>query len=71
MMQLMYVMFINNNRTSFHLWWKGNLIKHQKVSKYYENDCLWNFISLFMSLLSALIVKNRYVLIGIYFIFLK
>ena len=24
---------------SFHLWWKENLIKHQKVSRYYENDC--------------------------------
>ena len=21
------------------MWWKENLIKHQKVSKYYENDC--------------------------------
>ena len=30
--------FISNNRALFHLWWKENLIKHQKVSKYYEND---------------------------------
>ena len=28
----------SNNRASFHLWGKGNLVKHQKVSKYYEND---------------------------------
>ena len=26
-------MFISNNRTSFHLWRKGNLVKDQKVSK--------------------------------------
>ena len=32
-------MFISNNRASFHLWWKENLVKHQRVSKYYENDC--------------------------------
>ena len=29
----------------FHLWWKENLEKHQKVSKY-ENDYLQNFILL-------------------------
>ena len=32
-------MFISNNSTSFHLWCKENFVKHQKVSKYYENDC--------------------------------
>ena len=32
-------MFISNNRLSFHLWRKENLVKHQKFSKYYENDC--------------------------------
>ena len=21
------------------MWWKENLVKHQKVSKYYETDC--------------------------------
>ena len=31
-------MFISNNRASFHLQWKKNLVKRQKVSKYYEND---------------------------------
>ena len=34
-------MFISNNPTSFHLSRKGNLVKHQKVSKYFENDCRW------------------------------
>ena len=37
--QLVYTMFISNNRTSFHLWWKENLVKHRKVSKYHETDC--------------------------------
>ena len=39
MRELIYTMFINNNLASFHLWWKENLVKHQRVSKYYENDC--------------------------------
>ena len=25
--------------TSFHLWWKENLVKHRKFAKYYETDC--------------------------------
>ena len=36
MRQLVYTMFISNNRASSHLLWKENLVKHQKVSKYYE-----------------------------------
>ena len=31
-----YAMFINNNHALFHLQWKENLVKHQKVLKYYE-----------------------------------
>ena len=27
MRQLVYTMFISNNRASFHLWWKENLVK--------------------------------------------
>ena len=34
-----YTMFISSNHASFHLWWKKNLLKHQKVSKYYESGC--------------------------------
>ena len=34
--QLAYTMFITNNRALFQLGWKENLVKHQKVSKYYE-----------------------------------
>ena len=37
--QLVYTMLISNNRASFHLWWKENFVKHQKVSKYHGNDC--------------------------------
>ena len=32
-------MFITNNEDSFHLWRKKNLVKHQKASKYYGQDC--------------------------------
>ena len=32
-------MFISNNRASSHLWGKKILLKHQKVSKYYESGC--------------------------------
>ena len=32
-------MFISNNRASFHLRWKKNLVKHEKFLKPYENDC--------------------------------
>ena len=37
--QLWYSIFITNNHGSFHLWWKENLVKYQKVSKYYVHDC--------------------------------
>ena len=39
--------FISNKKcASFHLLWKENSVKEQKVSKYYENDCgSWAFIS--------------------------
>ena len=31
--------FITNNHTSFHLWWKENLLGLKKISEYYEHDC--------------------------------
>ena len=67
----MYTMFMSNNRALFRLWGKENLVKHQKVSKYYENDCLQNSFLLFMSLLTAKFVKNNHILAKIYFTFLK
>ena len=30
--------FITNNKASLRLWWKKNLVKHQQVTKYHEND---------------------------------
>ena len=39
MRQLVYTVFITNNNNSLHLRWKENFIRHQKVSKYYGQDC--------------------------------
>ena len=56
------------SNSSGNLWWKENLLNHQKVTKYYEHDCLQDFLLLFMSLLTAF---DSYILAGIIFIFLK
>ena len=48
-----------------------HLVKHQKVPQYYFHDCLKNFILLFMSLLTAPVVKNSYIYAIIYLIFIK
>ena len=69
--QLAYTMFITNIHASFQLWWKENLVKLQKVSKYYDHDCLQNFIWLLRSWLTAPIVKSSHILVRVYFIFLK
>ena len=61
MRQLVYTMFITNNRDSFHLCWKENLVNDQKASKYYENNCLQNFLLLFMFLLTAPVIKNSHI----------
>ena len=55
----------------FYLWWKDNLVKRQKVSKYYEIDCHENFLLLFMFLLTVPIAKNCYIWVEMHFIFLK
>ena len=64
-------MYVTNNHASLHLWFKKNLAKHQKASKYHEYHRLENFLLLFKSLLTPLIVKNNHILAGIYFVFLK
>ena len=51
-------MFTTNDCASFHLCLTENLVKHQKVSKYYESSCLKNFLLPFMFLLIAPINKN-------------
>ena len=38
-------MLITNNHDSFHLWWHENFVKHQNVSKYYDQDC--RYLALF------------------------
>ena len=69
--QHVYTIMITNHYVSFHLWWKENFVKRQKVSKYYDYDCLQNFLLLFMSLLTAPISKNSPILAGISCIFPK
>ena len=51
--------------------WHENFAKHQNLSKYYDQDCLKNFLLLFTSWLAASIVKNSPFLAEIYFIFLE
>ena len=40
---------------------KETFVKQQKVSKYFENGYLQNFLLPFMSLLTAPIVKNSHI----------
>ena len=47
------------------------MVKHERVWKYYVNDCLQNFLLHNMSLLTAKFVKNSRVQARIYFIFLR
>ena len=41
-------MFIINSHALFHLLLEENLVEHQKVSKYYDHDCLQSFVLLLM-----------------------
>ena len=50
---------------------KESLVKNQKVSKYYANDCLQKFILLFMLLSATPVVKNSHNYARIYLIVLK
>ena len=47
------------------------MLNYEKVSRYYELDCLQNFNLLFISLSTASVFKNNHILSGIYYIFLK
>ena len=71
MRQVVYTMFISNNCISSRLWSKESLVKHQKASKIYAIDCLQNFLSLFMSLLTVKFAKSSHFKARIYLIFLK
>ena len=44
MSQIVYIMFITNSRALFQLWRKENLVKHQKVSKYCENENIMKIV---------------------------
>ena len=52
-------MFVTNNHTSFYVWGKENLVKYQKVPKYYDHDCtkISSFINFHVNL-SNLLVAN-------------
>ena len=50
---------------------KENLIKHQKTSTYFENDCLQNFLLIIISLLAAPVVKKTHIESKIYLAFVK
>ena len=60
MRQLVCIKFIANNRASFHSWWKENLIKHQKVSKYYENNWRSCFCVLLTDLSQTICWKTNF-----------
>ena len=45
MRKFVYTMFISNNHPLLHLWWKKNLVKQWKVSKYFETDCRSIYLS--------------------------
>ena len=47
---LVFTILIINNYASLHVCWKESFLKHQKFSKYYDHDCLQNFLSLFLFL---------------------
>ena len=61
-------MFVSNNCASFLLSCKEDLVKHQKVSKYYENNFLLNCLLFFMSLLTTPVVKNSHIKARIFFL---
>ena len=63
--------FITNNHTSFHLWLKQKWLNHQKILKFNAHRCLKNFLLLYLSLLTALIVKNTHFFPGLCFILLR
>ena len=68
MRQLVYTMFISNNRAWFlHLWRKENLLKRQTVSKYYENNCsIQVFILIYSDLFEQQIIV--YIEVKIFFL---
>ena len=72
MQTLVYTFFTTNNQKSFHLWWRENLLKLQKFSKYYETHCLQTFLLLFMFFfLTAKLIKKCHFQAKTFFTFVK
>ena len=46
-------------------------MKHQDVLEYYDHDCLQNFPSFFVPLLTAAIFKNSHTVVAIDYVFLE
>ena len=53
-------MLITNNCASFDLCGMENLVRHQNVSKYYENNCLRLFFAFYVSFNSCNCQKQLY-----------
>ena len=47
------------------------LVEYQEVITYYDNDCLQNIFLLFVSFLTAPVIKNSHILAEPYFTFRK
>ena len=56
--QLAYTMFVTNNHASFDLYGNQNLVKHQKVSKYYDRDCASCLFAINQSIMFSKIPQN-------------
>ena len=55
---------ISATNSSFHVKQRttvNGLVKHQKVAKYFETDCVQGFLLLFIFLLAAKLVKNSHI----------
>ena len=51
-------MRISNNRASFQLWWKENVVKHQRVSKWYGSSALVGNLSSDVVTIKILVAGN-------------
>ena len=69
--QIVYTIVRSNSRPTFYLWWKENLVKQRKVSRYFEHDWMENFLLSFMFLFTTNLVKSNHSLARIFFIFPK
>ena len=66
MRQVVCNVFITYNHTSFRLQWKKKLVKHQKISRYYDHDCILGFccIKLTPKIVTLVLLGSRLVRCG-------